>query len=264
MPVMSGRGPNVRDRRAPWIWLLGAVTLLVVVAVVVVAAVVETSDGPRPRRITATGSTSTPSSVPPVPVSALDDLLLTPVEVAAAVSAPALVPLSRPAESHSLYSDDVVDSDCVGVAFAATRQFYEGSGWVSVRKLTVADTADVKRIKQSATEAVVAFPDATVAAKFYRRALDVFRKCAKRSINLRHVDESATGEIFMMVGQIYEKDGVVSTSLLQEGGDGWNCQRGISADNNLVIDTDACGLDVSAAVVPALIKPIAERISSMG
>lgn len=67
---------------------------------------------------------------------------------------------------------------------------------------------------------------------------------------------------FEMVGQVSEKDGIVSTSLLWEGGDGRNCQRGVSVRNNVIIDVSDCGYNVSDSVVPALIKPIAAKIDA--
>lgn len=264
-PGMGAPGwvPVSTRRRARRWWLLGGLGVVVVAAVVVVGVVVVGSGGgSADRQATATTRAATTPSAPPVPMSALDGLLLSPADVAAVVKSPPLVSVMKPEESHAFYGDLVVDNDCVGVAFAATQSFYEGSGWVSMRKQPLADTPDTTAMKYVVTEAVVAFPNAGAAMKFYHRALDVFHKCANRNINLHELNQADSGKVFMTVGQISEKDGIVSTSLLREGGDGWNCQRGVSVRNNIAIDTAACGYSMPDSVTPALVKPIASKIDT--
>lgn len=160
--------------------------------------------------------TTTATTIPPIPNPALDSLLLSPTDVAAIVKSPPMVSIVKPEESHAFYSDTVVDSDYVGVAYAATQSFYEGSGWVSVRKQSLADTPDINATKYLVTEAVVAFPNAVAATKFYHRAVDVFHRCANRVINLHETVQTDNGKVFMTVGPISEEDGILSTSLLKE------------------------------------------------
>ncbi|SPM36379.1 sensor domain-containing protein [Mycobacterium rhizamassiliense] len=195
-------------------------------------------------------------------MSALDGILPSPGDVASAVSAPPLLSLTKPAESHAFYTGSIVDNNCAGVVFAAEQSFYEGTGWVSMRKQELADAQDAAAIKYSVIEAVVAFQDAGTAAKFYQRASDIFHKCANRTLNVRDVNVTDQGQAFEMVGPVSEKDGIVSASLLWEGGDGRNCQRGVSAHNNIAIDISVCGYSVPDSVSPALIKPIAAKIDT--
>lgn len=248
-------------RKGRW-WLVSGLGVFVVIAVVLGIATLRSMGDSADRKVTANTTAQAIPSIPPFPMSGLDGLLLSPAEVAAAVSAPPLVSLIKPAESHAFSTDLVVDNDCVGVAFAAIQSFYEGSGWVSMRQQELADTADMAAHKYSVTEAVVAFPDAAAAVKFYHRALDVFHKCAKRTINLHEMSGSDTGQLFTTVGQISEKDGVISTSLLWEGGDGWNCQRGVSVRNNIAIDAAACGYSTLDSAPQALVRPIATKIGT--
>ncbi len=88
-----------------------------------------------------------------------------------------------------------------------------------------------------------------LAAKFYQRASDRFHQCANRTLNVREVNVPNSGAAFEMVGQVSEKDGIISTSLLWEGGDGRNCQRGVSVRNNVVIDVSDCGYNVPDSVI---------------
>lgn len=261
-PGYSGWVAASAPRRTLRWWLLGGLGVCVVVAVVV--GVVAVSSARDSANVQATTTTSAPviSSVPPVPVSALDGLLPSAADVAAVVSAPPLVSLMKPAESHAFYDDLIVDNDCVGVAFAATQSLYEGSGWVSMRKQVLGDTTDDTALRHSVTEAVVAFPDAAAALKFYHRALDAFHKCANRNINVREMKVPDTGRRFLMVGRVSEKDGVLAAPLVWEGGDGWICQRGVSMQNNIVVDISACGYSISDSVTPALVKPIISKIGT--
>lgn len=150
-------------------------------------------------------------------------MLASPADVAAAVSAPPLVSLTKPADSHAFFGDEIADNNCVGVVFAVVQSFYDGTGWVSMRRQELADSPDSAAIKYSVVEAVVAYHDAGAAGKFYQRATDRFHQCANRTLNVREVNVPNSAGAFEMVGQVSEKDGIVSTSLLWEGGDGRNC-----------------------------------------
>ncbi|MGH3970773.1 MAG: sensor domain-containing protein, partial [Mycobacterium sp.] len=213
-------GPPPRPSRRRW-WLLGAMALLAIIAVTVAIVIVTRQGNSAGRHVSAnattTSSTTTPAAVPPVKISALDGLLPSPADVASAVSAPPLLSRIKPEQSHAFYSDHVVDNDCVGVVYAATQVFFEGSGWVSMRKQALADNLDNNAYKFSVTEAVVAFQDADAAMKFYHRASGVFHKCANRNVNARQLDPPDGDQMFMAVGPIAENDGILSTSMLSEG-----------------------------------------------
>ncbi|WAJ42980.1 sensor domain-containing protein [Mycobacterium sp. Aquia_216] len=232
---------------------------MAVVAGLVIARFSGNSDN---RQATMNSTAPSTSSMPPVPITALDGMLASPADVAAALSAPPLVSLTKPADSHAFFGDEIADNNCVGVILAVVQSFYDGTGWVSMRRQELADAPDSAAIKYSVVEAVVAYQDAGAAAKFYQRAADRFHQCANRTLNVREVNVPNSSAAFEMVGQVSEKDGIVSTSLLWEGGDGRNCQRGVSVRNNVVIDVSDCGYNVPDAVVPALIKPIAAKIDT--
>jgi len=263
-PSPPGWAPaGTGGHRGRW-WLLWALAVIVVVAAVVGVVVVTSGGGSESAapQATPTSTTVTSSSSAPLPISALDSLLLSPAEVADVVSAPTMVSLTKPEESHIFFNDHVVDNDCVGTIFAATQPFYQGSGWVSMRKLALADTEDNATKKHAVTEAVVAYADAGAATKFLDRAREVFHKCAGRNIDTRQVDDPSSTASFWTVGSASEEDGILSTSLISEGGDGWICRRGLSVHNNIVIDTSAYGYAVPVSVTPALIKPIAAKVES--
>ncbi|HEY9303768.1 MAG TPA: sensor domain-containing protein [Mycobacterium sp.] len=264
-PPPPGWGPTTPRRRPAWRWwLTGAIVLVAVVAVVVGIVITRSSGDSATQQATATVIAPAPMSLAPVPISALDGLMPSPADIATELSTPPLVSLIKPEESHAFYLDHIVDSDCVGLVFAAELPLFDGSGWVSMRKQVLADTADVTTYKYVVTEAVVAFPDAPTGARFYHHAVDIFRKCANRSVNLQVPDDPKSPKVLMTVAQTTEKDGIVATSFLQEGGDGWGCQHGISVRNNIAIDTKACGYNMPDSATAAMTKPIASKIDSAG
>lgn len=258
----EGWVPVGKPRRPRLWWLLGGLAVFVVVAVIAGLVIARFSGSSDNRQATVNITEPSTSSVPPVPITALDGMLASPADVAAAVSAPPLVSLTKPADSHAFFGDEIADNNCVGVVFAVVQSFYDGTGWVSMRRQELADSPDSAAIKYSVVEAVVAYHDAGAAGKFYQRVTDRFHQCANRTLNVREVNVPNSAGAFEMVGQVSEKEGIVSTSLLWEGGDGRNCQRGVSVRNNIVIDVSDCGYNVSDSVIPALIKPIAAKIDT--
>jgi hypothetical protein len=256
----GGLPPGKPPRPRRW-WLLGGLGAFVVVAVVAAFVIFRFVANPTNREATSNTTAPSASSMPPVPMSALDGMLTSPADVAAAIAAPSLVSFAKPPDSHGFYSEDIADNNCVGVVIPAIQSFYDGTGWVSMRRQELGDTQD-SAAKYTVNEAVVAYQDAGAAAKFYQRATERFHQCANRTLNVRDVNVPNSGAAYEMTGQVSEKDGIVSVSLLWEGADGKNCQHGVSVRNNVVIDVSDCGYNVPDSVIPALIKPIAAKVDT--
>jgi hypothetical protein len=264
-PGAAGWGPvGPRQPARRW-WLLGAFAIFVVGAVIAAVVIVTSGSGSQSttQRATMTTTTATTTTVPPVPVSAMDQLLPSPAEVADAVSAPALLDQTTPDQSHAFSSDHVVDSDCLGVVYPGMQQFYEGSGWESTRVQNLADTNDQHAKKFGITDAVIAFPDAATATKFYHRAVKVFYTCANRNVNMHSNDDPNGNNGFWAIGPVSETDGVLSTSAAQEGEDGWNTQRRLSVRRNVLIDIGAAGYDMPDTASKRLLKIIADQVDSV-
>lgn len=49
-----------------------------------------------------------------------------------------------------------------------------------------------------------------------------------------------TPDVVWTVGAVTDDNGTLSTSQVQEGGDGWTCQRALTVRNNVAVDIVAC------------------------
>ena len=114
---------------------------------------------------------------------------------------------------------------------------------------------DSKKRKHYAIQAVVAFPSAHDANAFYDSSVQSWNNCSKRRFS-----DVAQGEpdTVWTVAEVTNANGTLSTSQVQEGGEGWRCQRALTVRNNVAIDIVACAYSQSGS--PAI--DIAEKIAA--
>lgn len=254
-PAPAGR------RRTLWIV---AVAVLALVAVVIGAVVYATRGGSGPAPGTRAAQsvesdspapTSGAPAVPPVPVSALSGLLLSPPE-AATVAGGDLAgdPVDGDRIFEAMADDPVGDQDCITLA-PGKLLAYQGSGYTASRQQFLTGDPNRKII-----QTVVSFATADAAGKYVADAKPQWDKCANRTVNLAAVGADNTRTSFWIIGNINDADGILSTTRVQEGGDGWVCQSGLAARNNIVIDFTVCGNDLAASVVPAFVTQVNTKI----
>ena len=63
------------------------------------------------------------------------------------------------------------------------------------------------------------------------------------------------------VADTSNQDGILTTSKVQEGGDGWTCQRALTVRNNVAIDIVTCGYTQPSAVAAGVAQQIAARVT---
>lgn len=261
-PAASWFPPGTPQRSTARWWLLGAVGVLLVAALVVTIVVTVgggTENQSSPRSAAATEPPPVPKPVAPLPVAALAGLLPGPSEFAAAAGT------GPRAEFHSsdrLYNDRIVDQDCVGAVGVGNDEFFEGSGWVAARTESLVPPGDNTDRERGSWLAVVSYSDAAGASAMYQKLVATSKKCAGRSVNLRDRTDPADYDRFSLVGQPTEADGVMVISRTQEGGEGWGCQNGTTARNNVVITAGVCGDSVSPEVVRTLVQSMAAKVST--
>lgn len=250
-------GPPPR-RRSGWVPILAATALVAVVAVVVVVVIVMRDDrsGGHPVAGTPASPSATAPAAPPVPISALQGLLLTEPEFAAAVGTPTLV--DGAALRDSMFSDVLVDGQCAGRVMAGTTGDYEGSGYTAVR--IQAMESPTKPADPRVVEAVVVFTDSDAATRYLSAAQTKAQGCADRNVNLRSTTDADAGNDFWAVGGVTTSDGTVRSSAVEEGQDGWTCHRGTRAVNNVVIDVSLCGKTIADSAVPVVISAIGDKV----
>lgn len=191
----------------------------------------------------------------PLAASALPDVLLTAEEAAHAMGAESM---SGESVQDKMADTPIVDEDCVGVLKAAEQKAYGQTGWTAVRTQELGDApAKGWRVIQ----AVVSFPDAPSANNFVGNAATDWQRCADRELNTRNVNMDDPRNVFWKTGSVSRTGGILAMDLVQEA-QGWNCQRALSARNNVVMDLDLCGRNVSGSAVPQFVNAVDKKIDA--
>ncbi|WP_082970457.1 sensor domain-containing protein [Mycobacterium sp. E2989] len=223
---------------ARWWWLTGAAAALTVGLLIAVIVYQPAHSG---------GGT--------VAASALPDVLLSAEEAAHAVGAERL---SGEPVQDKLADTPIVDEDCVGVLKAAEQKAYGTTGSIAVRTQELGD-GDAKGWRL--IQAVVSFPDAQSANDFVGNAATDWQRCANRELNTRNVNNDDPRNVFWKTGSVSRAGGILAMDMVQEA-QGWNCQRALSARNNVVIDLDLCGRNVSGSAVPQFVNAVDKKIDA--
>jgi hypothetical protein len=197
--------------------------------------------------------TASATAVPqaPVPVSAMDELLLTRAEAGKIFGTGPLGP--REERSDRVYTQmtahqATVDDDCnVGVPAAANE--HEGSGWRAVRRQFLATQDDPSpQDNQSLIQAVVNFPDAETARKFVDTSKTAWQRCVDRSMNLKVAADASAPNDYWNSSDFSDAGGGIGMTFTQEGAGGWACHDSMTSVNNIVIELELCGLSPSKPV----------------
>ncbi|WP_142386922.1 sensor domain-containing protein [Mycobacterium hubeiense] len=259
----NSTGPQ-RNTRRLWLFSALATVIILVAAAVIVVFVVRDDD----EATAGDGQTTHPAAPdagtraaepagPPVPTSALPDLLLTDQEAATALGQDKMDAVTE--IQDGMYVDEVVDQECVSVAYVLQQSSYGSTGYVAARRQRLDSPTQDPKLSQS----VVSFSDAAAAAKYVADQIPTWEKCSNRTVNLRATgDEPGDVNKFWEFGPMTNTDGTLQTFSYQEGAGGWVCQRGLAARNNIVIDFWVCGTDVPDTVVPNIVNAAAEKIDA--
>jgi serine/threonine kinase PknH len=203
-----------------------------------------------------TGQSGSPNAsatapVAAVPVSTMDELLLTRAEAGKIFGTGPLGP--RGERSDRVYTQmtahqATVDDDCnVGVPAAANE--HEGSGWQAVRRQFLATQDDpTPQDNQSLIQAIVNFPDAATARQFVDTSKVAWQRCVNRSMNLKVAADASAPNDYWNSSEFSDAGGGIGMTFTQEGADGWSCRDSMASVDNIVIELELCGLSPSKPV----------------
>ena len=189
----------------------------------------------------APSSSSSPSSSAPVVAEAdLPGLLLSEADANTALGATGMAILPAGAEDEmSDDSGEIANKDCVALYSNAESTVYDGSGYLGVRERLLQDDPDIDNAKFRLDQAVVGFHSAGDAAKFFTTSSQSWPACANQKFDRAKSSQSRGGT--WITGPVSTKNGVLSSTITQEGRSGeWECQRALTAANNIVVDIDLC------------------------
>jgi hypothetical protein len=195
-----------------------------------------------------------PSS-PPVVAGALDGLLLNKADINKAMGATEMTVLETSKQMWDS-SKEVSNVECLGAYGAAEYEVYTGSGWSAVRYSSMQEPGDDP--PHFAEQAVVSFPSPDVAAKFFEDSAQAWARCANRGYSFKLPEWPVPAQ--WTVGDVANTDGMLSTSMAMEDGDGWGCGRALTVGNNVVIDVSTCSYNETGTPAQTIAQNIAAKL----
>jgi PknH-like extracellular domain len=196
----------------------------------------------------------------PIAVSVLDGLMLDSSQINSALGATSMK-VWFPAKGMWDWSKNVADKDCLAVDGAAQDKVYAGTGWTAMRGQRLDDSIDdSKSRKHYAIQAVVAFPNAQDASNFYNSQVQSWKNCGNRKFNDVSPNQPDT---IWSVGDISTENGMLTSSQVQEAGNGWACQRALTVRNNLAIDVVTCAYDSTGPAASDIATKIAAKVAKL-
>jgi hypothetical protein len=246
--------PMPARRRNRW-WLIAAgVAVALVVAGTVTAVVVS-----RPDESTSAAPTSASSTVPtpkPVPVADLKGLLLTTDEVSKLMGVPMNAePLLSRMGNDARFLEQ---KECAGMWGPGQQLAYAGSGYLGTAAQGFsAPGTGTPPLEFQTYQAVVGFPAAASADKYFEAQTQQWKQCANRTMTF-----SPRGQPIAIIQGDVTETGIRTITSIQtlEGAQNWMCGRALAVRNNVTIDTFACSPANAVDQAVAVVNAIAERI----
>jgi hypothetical protein len=203
------------------------------------------------------GDKSGPATQTTVAVSALDGLLLDASEINSALSATSMKVWFSGKVMWD-WSTSVSDTNCLAIDGPAQDTVYANTGWTAIRGQRLDDSVDDSRRKHYAIQAVVAFPSAHDASGFYDTSTQTWPACSNRRFS--DLNPGKPDTVWTVSGTTTD-NGILTTSQVQEGGDGWTCQRALTVRNNVAIDIVTCSYRLADAVAVGVAQQIATKVA---
>jgi hypothetical protein len=201
---------------------------------------------------------SGPLTQTPVAISALDGLLLDPSQINTALSAKSMKVWFTGKVMWD-WSTSISDTSCLAIDGPAQDKVYANTGWTAIRGQRLDDSVDdSKRRKHFAIQTVVAFPSARDAATFYDSSIQTWAACSNRRFS--DLNPGKPDTVWTVAGTTND-NGMLITNQVQEGGDGWACQRALTVRNNVSIDIVTCSYTQSGAVAAGVAQQIAAKVA---
>lgn len=201
---------------------------------------------------------SGPYVEPALPVSALSGLLLDASQINTALGATSMK-IWFDARKMWDWSADVTDTNCLAVDGPAQDKVYANTGWTALRGQRLDDSVDgSKRRDHYAIQVVVSFPSGRDAAAFYKSSTQSWPACSNRRFSEANRGQPDT--VWTVAGVI-DRDGTLGTTEVQEGGNGWTCQRALTVRNNIAVDIVTCAFTQPGSAAKDIAMQIAAKLA---
>jgi serine/threonine kinase PknH len=224
-----------------------AIAVVAVVVVVVLAVVGYLMFG-RTSQGSAVGGGSTTTASPPAPVAVADlpGLLLTAAEIDTALGTTGMAFLTGfDAQKETDQGSSLDNKDCTTIVGTIEKSELTGSGYAGVYAQAFSDNPDLAKNKYQVNEAVVAFPSAVLAAKFFAASTQRWPACS----NLVYHFQSPTGPGNWSVGPVSNSSGTLSAVTTNEGSGGWAFERALTVVNNVAVEVSSASYNPDDSAV---------------
>jgi PknH-like extracellular domain len=200
------------------------------------------------------GETPGPSP-PPVAAGDLDGLLLNDAEINEAMGATGMT-VSESTKQMWDSSTEISETECLPVYGAGEYEVYTGSGWSAIRYVSLQEPEEDP--PHFAEQSVVAFPNQDAAAKFFGGSEESWARCADRQYKLNLPEYDL--ETLWTVGTVENDEGMLTTSMIMEDGDGWGCERALTVASNVAVDVTTCSYNRGGGAAVTIARDIAEKL----
>lgn len=233
-----------RRRRPTWALIAGGAA--VVVAIVGTGVMINVASSPddmgnatlmpAPSTSAAPSEPSPAPQAPTVPMSALPGLMLDIPAINSIEGATNIAPSPDSGNDDTPYNGLITDRpECGEIQAPALDSELDNSGWIGVRTQSLQDPKGAEHLNHSAA---IYFPTAKAASDFAAKQAQAWTKCNGATL---HVTTNRLPDGTWTAGTATNHDGMLSITNTEEGGRGWQCQRALTARNNIVIDVRSCG-----------------------
>jgi len=194
------------------------------------------------------------TTTPSVAAAALDELLLSAAEVNTAMGTRSMTVAGTwttmlDASSH------IPDKDCV-FAYPADNSVYVVSNWTAVRRQILDQPGG--HSTHEVTQAVVSFPSAEDAARFFASSAEHWPACANRQYRHTSPDDP---DVVWSAGPLADADGTLSVTDTRQGTKTWACQRALTVNSNIAVDIAACVPGNPADIAVNIAHQIAAKVA---
>jgi serine/threonine-protein kinase len=125
--------------------------------------------------------------------------------------------------------------NCLGALYTSQDPVYAGSGYTGVNASVLAEPGDNN--DHWVSEAAVTFPSADKATAFLQSTLTKWKSCSGKTVTSTSKSNTYRWTLADVEGQPPR----ITMLDTQEGADGWECERAMSVENNVIVDVNACG-----------------------
>lgn len=252
-------------RRGQPTWARVAIGAAVVVVVVCAGLMINVASSPdESSTVMPAPVTSAPPidpgpapQAPTVPLSALPGLMLDVATINSIEGATDIAP--QPDDNGKddyAYSGVSTDRpECSEIHAPAMESELDNSGWIGVRTQSLQDRDGARHRNHSAA---IYFATAKAANDFAAKQALAWPKCNGATLHL--TERGYPGSIWI-AGTTTNHDGMISITNTQEGGGGWQCQRALTARNNIVIDVRSCAANRTDQAITIATR-MAERVTT--